>query len=230
MPACAYHPDRVPVDRCQECYRDICSECRTVVAGKPVCSTCVAAIRARVASELSTAPNVASAPQPYQPTASYVPVQPVQTQPAAASGSTYGMPSPIVQETPGPGRLLAGIALGAIFGIIGAYVLKMVAYYGHIEIGYLNILVGSAAGFGVVIGSGRQGILQGILGGLLALGSMLLSDYLLLQQKFQELTGTSDPVPFDIFTEMLKHQNPMHWLIVAIGVYAGFGIGMKKNR
>ena len=50
---CMLHTDRPATALCTECGRPLCPECTQVVADKPVCQTCLSAIRSRVATQLN---------------------------------------------------------------------------------------------------------------------------------------------------------------------------------
>ena len=65
------HTDRPATSLCTECQRPLCQECTQMVAGKPVCQTCLTAIRSRVATQLNAeaASTPPVHPQPLQPPA-----------------------------------------------------------------------------------------------------------------------------------------------------------------
>lgn len=247
MPLCAYHPNQTAVDRCTECQRDICAQCKTEVAGKPVCKNCVDLIRSRVAAEMGATPSSstgAAATPTYASPAGFGAQAPTQPYGSAQPTTSYQMPSPIVQEQPSPARMLAGIILGALFGAVGAFIWKTIAYYAHFELAYLDIIVGCAAGFGVVMGGGRQGIIPAILGALLGFGSMMLGYYLLMNAQYHDLareileklpkdaaigTPSVGNLTLNQFVEGLKDLSVIDWAFVAAGVYGGFIVPMKKK-
>ena len=116
------------------------------------------------------------------------------TAPAApvAAAAISGPPSAL--------RLLAGFALGAVLGLVGVVLWVLgVALFKGFNISLFAIGVGWLAGFGVLKGCGRGGIVPAILGAVLALAATLLGSYV--------TTGG-----FGWFT----------WLCVAIGVYEGY--------
>lgn len=250
MPLCAYHPDQSAVDRCTECQRDICAQCKTEVAGKPVCKNCVDLIRSRVAAEMASAPpasaGAATTPS-YSPPAGFGAQASTQPYGSPQPTTSYQMPSPIVQEEPSPARMLAGIVLGALFGAVGAFIWKTIAYYAHFELAYLDIIVGCAAGFGVVMGGGRHGFLPAILGAILGFGSMMLGYYLLMNAQYHDLAreliekipkdaaagaptiASVGNLTFKDFIEGLKELSVIDWAFVAAGVYGGFIVPMKKK-
>jgi hypothetical protein len=58
MPApCYYHPGTDSTGVCAQCGMPICALDTEMVAGKPVCKNCVAAVRARVEREMPRAPD-----------------------------------------------------------------------------------------------------------------------------------------------------------------------------
>ena len=59
---CFYHPDQVASTACAQCAVPLCPACTETVAGKSVCRRCVAAIRARVASQINPARRAGTIP------------------------------------------------------------------------------------------------------------------------------------------------------------------------
>lgn len=84
------HTDRPATALCTECGRPLCQECTQLVAGKPVCPTCLAAIRSRVATQLNA--EAASLPT-------------AQPLPPQTPNAPYGLPgaySPAGQQSTAP--------------------------------------------------------------------------------------------------------------------------------
>jgi hypothetical protein len=214
------------MDRCAECARDICSECRTEVAGKPVCSSCVEAIRSRVAAEIAGEPAAAPVLDPYsQP--------PLAANAGWATPSSGQTPSPIGQEPPSPSRLLVGIIAGSVVGVIGAFVLKTITFYAQFSLSLFNIFLGIGVGIAVMAGSGRKGPLVAVIAAMLAFGSMLFSDYLLFTSEIAKILGVPVSIgqmPLSAFFEVEKHQGVMHWIIIAIGVYSAFSLCVQRDQ
>ena len=144
---CFYHPGQVASTACAQCSAPLCAACTETVAGKSVCRRCVAAIRARVASQINP-----TAPSP---------------------GSVAVAPVTGVSAT---GLLLGGV-YGALIGIAGAFVLAKIEFYTNFQIGLLNSLVGFGVGFGVLLGCKRGGLAPAVMGGVLAFFAMMLSEY-----------------------------------------------------
>lgn len=65
---CMLHTDRPATAFCAECNRPLCPECTQTVAGKPICQSCITAIRSRVATQLNAeAAQQTAAPAPPSP-------------------------------------------------------------------------------------------------------------------------------------------------------------------
>src|SRR5579883_778479 len=94
---CYQHPDQLATATCAECQRPICSQCAQTVAGRAVCASCVAAIRARVGNELNAQPPAASS--------SAIPV----SVPKPAAGIPMNVPRP--NSPPAPPAYGAGVPL-----------------------------------------------------------------------------------------------------------------------
>jgi len=160
---CAYHPGRAANAVCAECARPICDECRQTVADKTVCASCVAAIRARVAAEM-TPPVSAAVVNPWSPSA---------TAPLA------GTVVPMEGGRPSIPRLIAGAALGLLLGIVGVVVWVLAVGLIKTDISLFAVGVGWLAGFGVVKGCGRGGAVPAIIGAVIALIATLSGAFLL---------------------------------------------------
>lgn len=220
---CFYHADQVASTTCAQCAVPLCGQCTQTVAGKSVCRRCVDAIRARVASEMSSSAPAAPAssfPQPgaYSPPNSYVPAQSARA--AAPAGlSTTG--------------LLLGAVYGALIGIVGAFALGKIEFYSNFQIGYLNALVGYGCGFGVLLGCKRGGVVPAVLGGVLAFFAMMLSEYVFFQaavaQFISQNPGSAGPLSQYTFMDHLGHIG-LTWLFIAIGVYGGAKTPLRAAR
>jgi len=149
---CAYHPGRAAHAVCAECARPLCDECRQTVADKTVCAQCVAAIRARVAAEMT--PPVPAVVNPWSPSA---------TAPLA------GTVVPMEGGRPSVPRLMAGAALGLLLGAVGVVVWVLAVALIKFDISLFAGGVGWLAGFGVVKGCGRGGAVPAIIGAAVAL-------------------------------------------------------------
>lgn len=164
---CAYHPGRAAHAVCAECARPICDECRQTVADKTVCASCVAAIRARVAAEM-TPPVPAGVVNSWSPTAA-----------TSAAGPPTQTVVPMGVERPSISRLIAGAALGLLLGIVGVVVWVVAVALIKFDISLFAVGVGWLAGFGVVKGCGRGGAVPAILGAVIALAATLSGAFLL---------------------------------------------------
>ncbi len=161
---CAYHPGRAAEAVCAECARPICAECRQTVADKTVCASCVAAIRARVAAEMTPPAPAVGVVNSWSPAAA----PPVGTVFPAAVGERPSIP-----------RLIAGAALGLLLGIVGVAVWVLAVALIKFDISLFAVGVGWLAGFGVVKGCGRGGAVPAIIGAVIALIATLSGAFLL---------------------------------------------------
>ncbi len=239
---CAYHPDRISEAACVECGTPICNECQVLVKDKPVCQRCVETIRSRVADEIGDAVPAATstgATDTPIPTADSPPApwasRPTTESPTVPTspGTVYRPPGPVAYKAPNPARLLIGIVLGILIGAVGAVVWEKVTFSAHVEIGYLNILVGFGVGYGVMVGSGQRGWVPAILSGIIAFGAMMFGYYLLTGEEVAKLAAERGvPVPtitLDAFLDVLKHLEPLDWVFVAIGVYGGVRTPLRSS-
>ena len=194
---CFNHSTAPATTACNQCGIPLCAECTTTVADKSVCSRCVDAIRTRVASQIDPAP---AAPLPRYA--------------AQPEGLT-------------PVRLLTGIALGTLIGVIGAFIWEKVVFYSHFNIGYLAALIGFGVGYGILLGTKRGGMVPAILGGVIALAAQVFGYYLLDNDELAKamIEHSMAPVlmPIGMFlTGLPRDVGVIGWVIVAIGVYGGF--------
>jgi hypothetical protein len=91
----------------------------------------------------------------------------------------------------GGGGLVGAIVGGCVGGLIGAAIWAALAYFAHLESGWVAWGVGGLAGFGVAVGSGGVGgSLYGILAVLIALGSICLGKFSAVRFSLADVEGT----------------------------------------
>lgn len=82
-------------------------------------------------------------------------------------------------------ELLKGALGGIVGGLIGASAWALVAYYAHVEIGWIAWGVGALTGFGVCVGmKGSGGAVGGVLAVVIALASIAGGKYATVQMHF----------------------------------------------
>lgn len=161
---CAFHPDRPAVDACARREEPICAECRTMVAGKPVCRRCVEEVRQEVLREQETAPQGRMYVPPIAATSSNTEQQDNGAFPQMQRVATATAAGPV-----SPLQLLAGIGLGLAAGLIStiAWVALVAAIKWNFSL--FAVGVGWLIGFAVVKGTGRGGVAPAVVGGVLSL-------------------------------------------------------------
>jgi hypothetical protein len=145
---------------------------------------------------------------------------PASAQPAAPSAP------------PAPGRILVGIALGALAGAAGAFIRAQVMYRMNIQFGLIDSFIGFAVGFAVVLGSGRTGIVPAIIGAVIAFGAITYGWYLAIGYGLSDMatkvggevgaTLVQMPPFLESAPRIIQGWDVMDWVFVAIGVYGGF--------
>lgn len=201
--SCFYHPAQAAEATCVECGMPICSQCRETVADKTVCKQCVGKMRARVERELAVSPNAGPLPAQMgqQPTAS----PGVWPPPPMAVGSA---PQAMQAAAPNVGRILAGVGLSVVLGLIGTVLWVAITYFAHFELSLVAIGVGWLCGWGALKGCGQGGKVAAIIGAVAALGTTLIGASVL---------GGGRPGLFE-------------WFCVAVGVYEGYIVPMRAAR
>lgn len=222
---CAYHPDKISRAVCAECAAPVCGECRDTVAGKTVCTHCVAKITARVSAEMT------AAQQPRYDLAGN-PVAAPPAQPPQFGTSYAPTPTPVshpvmVYETGNPARLLVGIIAGIVVGAIGAVIWDKFVFYTNVQFGLIASLIGWAVGVAVATGSRQGGIVPAVIGGIIAFCAMFLGWFLLDGDLARKVGLDSSIVNIEF---VLNHLDVMDWLFIAIGVYGGFEVPFKAGR
>ncbi len=193
---------------------------------------------ARVAAELNQQPVASAAGGSAIPTAPPMapPTQPaytsqMMTQPLANPSNPYAVVSaaaPAVAPPISPANYLVGILLGVIAGVAGAFVWNKVVIATQAQSGYVAVGVGFLVGMAVLLGTKQKGVGPGIVGAVISLGAMLLGQYLIFNDVLTKiaaennLTAALDTVGRPGFFFAISHMEPMDWLFIAIGVYAGF--------
>ncbi|MBC8102507.1 MAG: hypothetical protein H7Z41_07945 [Cytophagales bacterium] len=162
---CAVHPDRPSAGDCAECGQPACLGCQMTVAGKTVCQSCVAAIRARVAGEMN-ASTVTGEPPP----------APVLLQSQMSAPTLI----PLTSTALGIGNVLGGLGLGFLAGIVSTAAWMAFFNQWNFNIAFFAIGVGWLIGVGVVKGSGGHGgnvmaLLSAIMAFLFCAAGLLLT-------------------------------------------------------
>ncbi len=193
--SCFYHPDQAATATCVQCGMPICDQDRETVADKTVCKRCVGLMRARVERELAADPAAQALPQAMGQPA--FPVSGVWPPPPMAAVATS---RPLPSAVPGIGRIVAGIGLSVVLGLIGTAIWLAIIYYTHRNILWVAIGVGWLCGWGALKGCGQGGKTAAVVGGSVALVTTLIASVLI-----------NAGMP-DFFS----------WLCVAVGVYEGY--------
>lgn len=199
---CFYHPAQAATAACVQCGMPICDQCRETVADKTVCKQCVGKMRARVERETAAPMAGAAQPQMGQPVSTAPGVWP----PPPMAGTAA--PRAVTPAAPGVGRILAGVGLSVVLGLVGTALWLAVVYYSHRNILWLAIGVGWLCGWGALKGCGQRGKTAAIVGGVVALVTTLLASVLI---------NVGMP---DFFS----------WICVAVGVYEGYIVPMRAVR
>ena len=96
--------------------------------------------------------------------------------------NTYAPPPAPIQDTengPSITRLLAGFAMGVLAAVLGCGLWMGITLGSGYIIGPLALGIGAMIGKAVLMGAGEPGVVQGGMGGVLGMGSMLLCFYIL---------------------------------------------------
>lgn len=201
--SCFYHPDQSATATCVQCGMPICEQCRETVTDKTVCKQCVGLMRARVERELAANPTAdvpQATPGQQSPTAPGVwPPLPM---------AVAGTPLVVPPAAPGVGRILAGVGLSVVLGLVGTALWVAITVFAHFELSLVAIGVGWLCGFGALTGCGQGGKTAAIIGAVAALGTTLIGASIL---------GGGRPGLFE-------------WFCVAVGVYEGYIVPMRGLR
>lgn len=200
--SCFYHPAQAATATCVQCGMPICEQCRETVADKTVCKQCVGKMRARVEREIAANPAGAAFPG--------------QAGQSALQGGVWppppraGMGAPVVvpPAAPGVGRMLAGLGLSVVLGLVGAVAWVAIVYFSHYDLSLVAIGVGWLCGWGALKGCGQGGKTAAVIGAVAALGTTLIG---------ASIIGGGKPGLFE-------------WFCVAVGVYEGYIVPMRAVR
>lgn len=131
-------------------------------------------------------------------------------------------------------NLPLGLLGGAVGGLLGAVIWAAVSYFTEYQIGWLAVGVGFLAGFGArLLGKGIDRI-YGILGGVIALVSVLVGNLLAnfgFLAKALEMTYFETLLNFryeKIFDFIAATFSPLDILFYAIAIYAGYRYAFRK--
>jgi len=122
----------------------------------------------------------------------------------ASAASAQSLPP----AAPGAGRILAGVGLSVVLGLVGTALWVAITVFAHFELSLVAIGVGWLCGWGALTGCGQGGKTAAIIGAVAALGTTLIGASIL---------GGGRPGLFE-------------WFCVAVGVYEGYIVPMRAAR
>jgi hypothetical protein len=127
-----------------------------------------------------------------------------------------------------------GVVGGALGGLLGAVVWAAVTYFTEYQIGWMAIIVGVLVGFGNRrLGKGIDKIF-GVLGGIIALFSVLVGNFLVYigylakyfqVEFFEMLRDFNYNLTFELYKEMYLGMDVLFYLIA---IYAGYRYSFRK--
>lgn len=201
--SCFYHPGEAATATCVQCGMPICDQDRETVADKTVCKICVGTMRARVERELAASPSASAyggeGGQSVPTNAGVWPPPPM-----AAANASQAVPL----APPSAGRILAGIGLSVVLGLVGTAIWVAVTAAMRYELSLVAIGVGWLCGWGAWKGCGQGGKPAAIIGAVVALGTTLIG---------ASIIGGGRPGLFE-------------WFCVAVGAYEGYIVPMRAAR
>ncbi len=193
---------------CVQCGMPFCKDCLADVAGRPVCTRCLPAMKARVEQQMASAPPPSyAAPQGTYP--GYAPQTAAMAVPDQAEGGK---------------ALLMGIALSLVIGVIGAIAIEKLLFYTGFGLSLLYIVLGYGIGWGLhrIMGRGGSGLALVAVGVMVA--SLAVSHLVFAQDVLSaaRAIGNADPgvTVFDAFPIAIGHLGFMHWVLIALGLLA----------
>ncbi len=229
MPSpCYYHPDAPATGNCVQCGVPICDACTDRINQKPVCKNCVAVVRARVERELASAPAGYAAPAVGGQTqinhGSY----------GVGNAPTSGLPGyGAVPDSQDKSKLVLGIVVASLIGIVAAIAIEKITVYAHFGLSLFYIFMGYGIGWGLHRLTGRGGAGMAALAVGIMVGCLLLSHVIWAQDLLTASRSGPDGDPSltlgDAFSFVMSNAGFMHWVLIAIGLYACFQ-GMMRRQ
>src|SRR5579875_3701606 len=128
---CYYHPDILARSSCVQCGMPICDSCTDRINEKTVCHRCVQTVRQRLEKQMAASPvgAVATGPTP----SGYAPggynSQPAGAWPPPPVAQPYGGGSAAVAEPLDMSRVIIGIVVAMLIGIVGAIAVEKIYFY-----------------------------------------------------------------------------------------------------
>lgn len=206
---CYYHPKTDAVGSCIQCGTPGCAACLETVGQKMACRLCVGVLKSK--------PAVTSAAPP--------PVRQASANPNA--GLNYAShPSEYRDTTPAekltPARLLKGIGLASLVGLLGSIGIEKILFSIHFNIAILYLLLGLAISGSLRAFTQRGGqamalTAAGIMLVCLGIGHLLLVQDILNQMRANGDSGAGTPF-FDLFSSVMSQLSFAHWMFAAGGV------------
>lgn len=172
MAECANHLGMPATAVCRRCESPICDACKEMLDGQPYCASCVKALQRKLGGEAAS--PVASAAAP------------------AGVAAARSVPAPIEPPSaPVSPKAIAGAIGGGLAGALLWYAIVAMTDY---KLGIVAVGVGWLVGRGALLGNGgRGGKPLAVASLVIALGSMLLGEYLSVNHVVHRVLAERQP-------------------------------------
>ena len=211
---CVYHAGAPASGNCIACGFPACGTCLEMVAGHPMCRSCIEAQQQQMAS----APAATAGP-------------------AAATAPPYNAaPAAVVQEDlpAQPIHYLKAFLFGLVAALIGAWIWDKFVIITSIQIGFVAVFLGFGVAIAVRTGAeNRSGIGLSIIGALLCAFCVLFGYVLIADEVATKQSAEIARIPFLVRLPVLvgaviPNLDLMDWVFVAIAVWEGWSIPGRR--
>jgi len=202
---CYYHPAVAAAGTCVQCGTPGCGECLTQIGDKLACRRCAAAIQSRFGTE------------PVPPL-SVRPLGPANDERRIAASGTRNYMAQAPDETLNPGKIVMGITLALVVGVLGAVGVEKVMFYSGYGFAFLYVVLGFMVSASLRAFTRRGGQALALTATGVLLVCLAVSHLVYAQDVLNQLRASGDLGPgvtvMDVLPAALGNLKFAHWLFV----------------
>lgn len=218
---CYYHPAVAAAGTCVQCGTPGCGECLTQIGDKLACRRCAAAIQSRFGTE------------PVPPL-SVRPLGPANDERRIAASGTRNYMTEAPDETLTPAKVIKGVALAAVVGVLGSIGIEKILFYSHFGFALLYLMLGLGVGLSLKAFTGRGGAVMGLTAAAIMVVCMGVSHFVYAQDLLNSAWASGNVSPgvtaAAVFPAAMANLKFIHWIFVLGGIVVSFTTANQESK
>ena len=203
---CYYHPAVAAAGACVQCGTPGCGDCLTQIGDKMACRRCAASVQGKFGAE------------PVPPPPSVRPLGPANDERRLAASGPRNYLAQVEEEALTPDKVVKGIVLALVVGILGAVGVEKVMFYSGHGFALLYVMLGFMVSVSLRAFTGRGGQAMALTATGVLLVCLAVSHLVYAQDVLTQLRASGDLGPgvsvMDVLPSALGNLKFVHWLFV----------------